>query len=100
MTKGGATSRSFSPREMYDSLFSKIPNAISNVSVMDWMLQKGAIQKSQANNMKRYLTEMVRLEVMDSQGTLGDVAKDAGPMLDFYLRITGSALGSRMQGYA
>jgi len=40
---------------------------------------------------------MVRLEVMDSQGTLGEVAESAGPMLDFYLRITGSALGTRMQ---
>ena len=98
MTKGGATSRSFSPRSMYDSLFSKIPNANSNISVMDWMLKKGAINEGQANQLKKYLTEMVRLEVMDSQGTIGDIAETAGPMLDFYLRITGSALGTRMQG--
>lgn len=97
MTKGGATSRSFSPRSMYDNLFSKIPNANSNTSVMDWMLSKGAIDEKQAGQLKKYLTEMVRLEVMDSQGTLGEVAESAGPMLDFYLRITGSALGTRMQ---
>jgi len=97
MTKGGATSRSFSPRSMYDNLYSKIPNANSNISVMDWMLSKGAIDEKQANQMKKYLTEMVRLEVMDSQGTLTEIAEGAGPMLDFYLRITGSALGTRAQ---
>jgi len=98
MTKGGATSRSFSPRSMYDNLFSKIPNANSNISAMDWMLSNGVIEEKQANQLKKYLTEMVRLEVMDSQGTLGDIVEGAGPMLDFYLRITGSALGTRMQG--
>ena len=98
MTKGGATSRSFSPRAMYDSLFSKIPNAQANVSVMDWMLSRGAITEAQSKKLKSYLTEMVRLEVMDSQGTLEDIAQGAGPMLDFYLRITGSAVGSRLQG--
>jgi hypothetical protein len=98
MTKGGATSRSFSPRSMYDNLYSKIPNANSNISTMDWMLSNGVIEEKQANQLKKYLTEMVRLEVMDSQDTLGDIAEGAGPMLDFYLRITGSALGTRMQG--
>lgn len=97
MTKGGATSRSFSPRSMYDNLFSKIPNANSNISTMDWMISNGVIEEGQANQLKKYLTEMVRLEVMDSQGTLGDIAEGAGPMLDFYLRITGSAVGTRMQ---
>ena len=98
MTKGGATSRSFSPRSMYDNLYSKIPNANSNISTMDWMLSNGVIEEKQANQLKKYLTEMVRLEVMDSQNTLGDIAEGAGPILDFYLRITGSALGTRMQG--
>jgi hypothetical protein len=97
MTKGGATSRSFSPRSMYDNLYSKIPNANSNISTMDWMISNGVIEEKQANQLKKYLTEMVRLEVMDSQGTLGDIAEGAGPMLDFYLRITGSAVGTRMQ---
>jgi len=97
MTKGGATSRSFSPRSMYDNLYSKIPNAKSNISAMDWMLENGVIEEKQANQMKKYLTEMVRLEVMDSQGTLGDIAEGAGPMLDFYLRISGSAFGTQLQ---
>ena len=96
MTKGGATSRSFSPREMYDSLFSKIPNANSNISAMDWMLDKGAITETQSKQLKSYLTEMVRLEVMDSQGTLTELAEGAGPMLDFYLKVSGSALGGQV----
>ena len=97
MTKGGGTSRSFSPRAMYDSLYSKIPNAQSDITVMDWMLSNNVISQAESNRMKKYLTEMVRLEVMDSQGTLGDIADSAGPMLDFYLRISGSALGTRAQ---
>lgn len=98
MTKGGATSRSFSPRNMYDNLFSKIPNAQSNISVMDWMVSSNLIPEREVTAVKKYLTEMVRLEAMDAAGTIGDIAKDAGPMLDFYLRISGSALGARMQG--
>ena len=96
MTKGGATSRSFSPRSMYDNLYSKIPNAKSNISAMDWMLENGVIEEKQANQLKKYLTEMVRLEVMDSQGTLGDIAESAGPVLDFYFRISGSAFGTQL----
>ena len=61
------------------------------------MISNGVIEEKQANQLKKYLTEMVRLEVMDSQGTLSDIAEGAGPMLDFYLRITGSALGTRAQ---
>ena len=97
MTKGGATSRSFSPRNMYDNLFSKIPNAQSNISVMDWMVSSDLIPEREVTAVKKYLTEMVRLEAMDAAGTIGDIAKDAGPMLDFYLRISGSALGARAQ---
>jgi len=93
MTKGGATSRSFSPRNMYDNLFSKIPNAISDVSVMDWMVQNDLIPEREVTAVKKYLTEMVRLEAMDAAGTIGELAKDAGPMLDFYLRVSGSAAG-------
>ena len=40
---------------------------------------------------------MVRLEVRFSRD-FRDIAQGAGPMLDFYLRITGSAVGSRLQG--
>jgi len=96
MTKSGSTSRSFSPREMFDSLYSKIPNANSNVSVMDWMLQNNVIEERQANQLKKYLTEMVRLETMDSKGTLDSVLESSGPLLNLYLRITGSALGGKM----
>jgi hypothetical protein len=99
MTKGGATSRSFSPRNMYDNLFSKIPNAQSNISVMDWMVSSNLIPEREVTAVKKYLTEMVRLEAMDAAGTIGDIAKDAGPMLDFYLRISGSALGARAQQF-
>ncbi len=93
MTKGGATSRSFSPRNMYDNLFSKIPNAQSNISVMDWMVSSNLIPEREVTAVKKYLTEMVRLEAMDAAGTIGELAKDAGPMLDFYLRVSGSAAG-------
>ena len=98
MTKGGATSRSFSPRNMYDNLFSKIPNAVSNTSVVDWMVSNDLIPEREVTALKKYLTEMVRLEAMDANGTIGELVEQAGPMMDFYLRISGSALGSRMQG--
>jgi len=57
------------------------------------MVSSNLIPEREVTAVKKYLTEMVRLEAMDAAGTIGDIAKDAGPMLDFYLRVSGSAAG-------
>jgi hypothetical protein len=62
------------------------------------MVRNDIIPEREVTALKKYLTEMVRLEAMDANGTIGELVEQAGPMMDFYLRISGSALGSRMQG--
>jgi hypothetical protein len=97
LTKGGKTSESFSPREVYQTLYTKIPNSLGDTSIMDHMLTNNVIKKSEANSFKKLLTEMIKLEASEVAGTLETVER-AGPIIDFYLRVTGSAIGTRMQG--
>lgn len=98
MTAAGGTGRSFSPRAMYDELFSQMKNVNTRMSLADYMLGKDLATETEINQIKKVLTEMVRIEVADVDGSLAEIAKDAGPMLDFYLRITGSALGGKIAG--
>ena len=96
LTKGGKTSESFSPREVYQTLYTKIPKVLDDTSIMDHMLRNDVINKSESGSLKKLLTEMIKLEASEVAGTL-DTLENAGPILDFYLRVTGSALGTRMQ---
>ena len=97
LTKGGKTSESFSPREVYQTLYTKIPKALGDTSIMDHMLRNDVINTAESGSLKRLLTEMIKLEASEVAGTL-DTIEQAGPIIDFYLRVTGSALGTRMQG--
>jgi len=96
LTKGGKTSESFSPREVYQTLYTKIPKVMDDTSIMDHMLRNDVINESESKSLKKLLTEMIKLEASEVAGTL-DTLENAGPLLDFYLRVTGSALGTRMQ---
>jgi hypothetical protein len=97
LTRGGKTSESFSPREVYQTLYTKIPKSLGDTSIMDHMLKNEVISKAESGSLKRLLTEMIKLEASEVAGTL-DTIEQAGPIIDFYLRVTGSALGTRMQG--
>ena len=97
LTKGGKTSESFSPREVYQTLYTKIPNSMGSSTMMDFMKATKVIKPSESDGLKKLLTEMIKLEASEVAGTLETVER-AGPIIDFYLRVTGSALGTRMQG--
>jgi len=43
------------------------------------------------------LGDMVKYEVSETIGDAENIVEGAGPMLDLYLSITGSALGTRLQ---
>ena len=95
LTKGGKTSETFSPREVYTTLYSKIPNALGNTSVMKHMLDNKVINTQESESFKRLITEMVKLEAAEVAGTLQTIER-SGPILDMYLRITGAGIGTRM----
>jgi hypothetical protein len=96
-TYGGGTSRTMSPSATYSALFEKVPAAMSaDTTPMRWMLEKGLITKSEENNLKKTLTEMIKYEAGEASGEIGPLIDKAGPLLDMYLRISGSNLGAKV----
>ena len=95
MTRGGFTSENFRPTAMFDTLFKQMPNG--TISLEKFMLQRGIIEKNEINKIRTALIEMVKYETAMAAGNLGDVARDAGPLFDFWLRVSGSALGGSFQ---
>lgn len=94
---GGSHSGTFSPSVLYDAMFRPIKGSSGRIPLMDWMLEKGVINQTEATNLKTYLTEMVKFEAAEQTGEIGELVERAGPIFDFYLGITGSALGTKAQ---
>ena len=95
MVRGGMTSENFRATAMFDTLFKQMPNG--TMSLEKFMLQRGIIEKNEINKLRTALIEMVKYETAMAAGNLGDVAKDAAPLFDFWLRVSGSALGGSFQ---
>ena len=94
---GGSHSGTFSPSTLYDAMFRPIRGSQGRIPLMDWMLENNVINQAEATNLKTYLTEMVKFEAAEQTGEIGELVERAGPILDFYLGITGSALGTKAQ---
>jgi len=101
LTYGGSSAKVTSPSAAYSALFEKIPKALEDTTPMTWMLEKKLITQSEMNTLKKTLVEMVKYEAMDQSGDVGELVEKAGPLLDMYIRISGSNLGaqySKMMG--
>ena len=91
---GGRTS-TFDPKTFFKILFQPVkPNA--KVSMAEIALKNGVLSEGEFNRLKFMSTQMVRLQAADAAGKLGDpeFVAEAGPLLDFYVGIIGSAVGS------
>lgn len=91
---GGPTS-TFDPKTFFKILFQPVkPNA--KVSMAELALKNGVLSEGEFKRLKFMSTQMVRLQAADAAGKLGDpdFVAQAGPMLDFYVGIIGSAVGS------
>jgi hypothetical protein len=99
MVKAGGTSQTFSARSFFDTLFAPHPNSQNKVSLADWMGSKELMSEKELTRLKSLATELVKMETFVANGDMGldDLAESVGPMMDFYLRIAGSSVGSRMQ---
>ena len=96
-TKGGATSKGFSPQVLFKTMFEEMPKAEGRISLADWMTSNNVIGKDDLKNLKTYVAEMVRYEGAQADGTLDELVERAGPVLDMYLAISGSVLGTGVQ---
>ena len=97
---GGPTS-TFDPKTFHKILFQPVkPNA--QVSMAELALKNGVLNEGEFKRLKFMSTQMVRLQAADAAGKLGDPAfvAQAGPMVDFYAGIIGSAVGSSVYSSA
>ncbi len=94
---GGSHSGTFSPSSLYDDMFRPMKGSKGRVSLVDWMKENKVMNEAELSNLKTYLSEMVRFEASEKAGDIGELVDRAGPLFDFYLGITGSALGTRAQ---
>ena len=98
-TRNGQTSSSFSPKGLYENIFLPHPNSPNKITLAEWIVEKGVMPQIEVDRLKRITTEMVKMEsfTLNADVNLGDIAETVGPMMDFYLRIVGSSIGSRAQ---
>jgi hypothetical protein len=93
--KSGISGGGGDARTMYRTLFTGMEGSPSNMSPVDYMKSKDLITDSEAKTMETFLTELARVETASVNGNLVDIAKEMGPMVDFYVSIAGSAAGTR-----
>jgi len=99
-TSGGMGSNGqFKPSVMYKALFT--PDAVkfqqrgSSISPIEYMQQNNLITQKEVTNLSQLLKEMVKYEIGVQQGNIEQLAAEAGPMLDFFLRVSGASIGAR-----
>ena len=98
-TRNGQTSSSFSPKGLYENIFLPHPNSPNKITLAEWVVEKGVMPQIEVDRLKRITTEMVKMEsfTLNADVNLGDLAETVGPMMDFYLRVVGSSIGTRAQ---
>ena len=99
-TSGGlGSNRQFKPSVMYKALFTpeavKFQKRSSSISPIEYMQENNLITQGEVTNLSKLLKEMVKYEIGVQQGNIEQLAAEAGPMLDFFLRVSGATLGAR-----
>jgi len=95
--KAGGSSKTFNAQTFYQTLFRKVPRADSDISLTEWMKGKGIMSEEEVDTLRRMIGEMAKFEAALASGGRDflDVVERAGPVLDFYLSVAGSAVGTR-----
>lgn len=74
------------------------PGTASRLSVMQFLQREGIVDEPKIARVERLLRELMRYEALDTAGELESaLVEGAGPVLDFYLRVSGSMLGTTAQ---
>jgi hypothetical protein len=99
-TFGGlGSNQQFKPSVMYKALFTpdavKFQKRSSSISPIEYMQAKGLITAEEVTNLSNLLDEMVKYEIGVQQGNIEQLAAEAGPLLDFFLRVSGATIGAR-----
>jgi hypothetical protein len=86
----------FNPQVFYRTLYEPLPNS-PRTSLMDIAERYNVVDESLRNRIRFMSEQMVRVQAGDAAGKLNDpdFAAQAGPIMDFYVGILGSAAGTR-----
>jgi len=86
---------SFNPQVFYKTLFGKMPKA--DQSLMDIADQFNIFPEKVKTRMKFMSEQMMRVQAADAAGKLTDpdYAAGAGPLVEFYIGVAGSAAGTQ-----
>ena len=87
---------SFNPQVFYQTLFGKLPNQ-ADQSMMDVADQFNVFPEAMKNRLKFMSEQMMRVQAADAAGRLSDpdaFAAEAGPIVEFYIGVLGSAAGT------
>jgi len=89
----------FNPQVFYRTLYRPLPND-PRTSLMDIAERYNVFDESLGKRIQFMSEQMVRMQAADAAGKLNDpdFAAQAGPMMDFYVGILGSAGGTRAFG--
>ncbi len=86
---------SFNPQVFYQTLFGKMPK--SDKTLMQVADQFGIFPEQTKNRLEFMSKQLMRVQAADAAGKLTDpdFMASAGPIVDFYVGVLGSAAGSR-----
>jgi hypothetical protein len=86
----------FNPQVFYQTLFGRLPKGERNQSLMDIADQFGVFDESTRNRLKFMSEQLMRVQAADAAGKLKDpdFMAEAGPIVDFYVGVLGSAAGT------
>jgi hypothetical protein len=97
MMEAGGEGTGFSPSAFYRFMFEPLPNH-PRTSLADLVESYDIMSKQDMRRMRFISKQLVQVEAADAVGKLNDpeFVAQAGPILDFYTSIAGSALGTKM----
>ena len=96
--RAGKNVNNLDPEVYYNTLFNDMKG--HNISVSEWMESSGVITKNETKNLKMLLQQMTKFQELERIGGLsGELIEKTGPIIDFYLAIVGSALGTASQRF-
>jgi hypothetical protein len=96
MVASGVSGGSYKPSAMYQQLFEPMKGVLGGTTLAEWMVANGVLKQAQADNMKLVVSEMVGFELSAMRGNFEELLKEATPILDLYLRLSGAELGRKL----
>jgi len=99
-TAAGGSGNVFSPKAFYEELFTPLKATDRRTALVDWMVDNELMLQPEADALEKITREMVKYEAVVAAGKAKDIKElvdTAGPLLDFYISVAGSVLGTRTQ---